>query len=371
LKALIKNRLARLRAKLADQGLDTLLVLQEENRRYLSGFAEKDGQFDESAGALLITAQQQLLATDSRYETQAQMEAPGFEICRYKQGLAQALPEIVHTLGTERLGFESVRLSYLQFNKFKNELKKQDSSVLLVPTEDLVEELRIIKDANELDAIRQSLALSESVFETILNELSPGLREKDLAWAIEKGLREKGAESLAFPPIVASGPNSALPHAVPTNRPVGPGEPILFDWGGRLNGYCSDISRTIVLGEPDTTFKTVYQVVRDAQSMATEAIKPGISTQVVDKIARDHIAAHGFGDRFGHGLGHGVGLAVHEKPRLSPFRPMNLEVGMVTTVEPGIYIPGWGGVRLENMVTVDQDGATVLNKQPLIGMMEY
>lgn len=357
------RRLAKLRAKLEGQDFDTLLVLQGDNRRYLSGFTGEDAQFDESAGALLITLEQQLLATDSRYQTQAQIEAPGFEIYQYKEGLAKVLPEILSTLYTKRLAFESVRVSCLQFQKFEENLKKQNLSVSLIPTKNFVEDLRMIKEAEEIEAIRQSLAVSESVFETIRGKLSPGIMEKELAWAIEKALRETGAESAAFPPIVASGPNSAMPHAVPTDRPLALGEPILFDWGARLKGYCSDISRTIVLGEPDTTFKTVYQVVRDAQAMATETIKPGISTQAVDKTARDYIAAKGFGDNFGHGLGHGVGLATHEKPHLSPIRPMNLELGMVTTVEPGIYIPGWGGVRLENMVVVEQDGATVLNTQ--------
>lgn len=362
---IIRNRLAKLRVELQDQGLDTFLVLQAENRRYLSGFTGEDGQFDESAGALLITAHGQILATDSRYDHQARMEAPQFEVHCYKKGLAEALPDILKTLHTERLGFESVRLSYLQFQRLQKHLKEQEVSVSLVPTEGLVEALRMIKDPQEIEAIRQSLAVSESVFETIRKNLSPGIPEKDLAWSIEKGLREKGAESIAFPPIVASGPNAALPHAIPTDRPVGLGEPILFDWGSRLGGYCSDMSRTIVLGKPDTRFKTVYQVVRDAQAMAIEAIKPGISTQAIDKIARDYIATKGFGDRFGHGLGHGVGLATHEKPHLSPIRPMNLEVGMVMTVEPGIYIPEWGGVRLENMVVIEAQGAVVLNHYPL------
>lgn len=360
-----KNRLARLRAKLQDQPFDTFLVLQDENRRYLSGFTAEDGQFNESAGALLITPERQILATDSRYETQAQIEAPEFEIYRYKEGLASSLPEIVRMLRTRRLAFESARLPYLQFQKFHEHLKKEAITVPLVPTENLVEELRVTKEPQEIEAIKESLAISESVFETVVNALRVGTTEKELAWAIEKGLRENGAESVAFPPIVASGPNAALPHAIPTDRPVGRGEPILFDWGARLNGYCSDISRTIVLGSSDDTFKKVYQVVQDAQSIAIEAIRPGVSTQTVDKIARDHITAKGFGDHFGHGLGHGVGLATHEKPNLSPIRPMNLEVGMVTTVEPGIYIPGWGGVRLENMVVVEPEGAVVLNRHPL------
>jgi len=361
----INNRLARLRARLQDQGIDTFLVIQGENRRYLSGFTGEDGQFDESAGALFITPDRQLLATDSRYETQAQTEAPDFEIYQYKEGLARALPEILRMLHTERLGFESIRLSCLQLQEFEEHLKKGALTVPLVSTKNLVEELRMIKETKEVEAIRRSLALSESIFETIVSGQCLGTSEKELAWTIEKSLREAGAESVAFPPIVASGSNAALPHAIPTDRPVGQGEPVLFDWGGRLNGYCSDISRTIAFGSPDDTFKKVYQVVRDTQSMAIDAIKPGTSTQDVDKIARDHIAAKGFGDHFGHGLGHGVGLATHEKPHLSPMRPMNLEEGMVTTVEPGIYIPGWGGVRLENMVVVKEDGAVVLNRYPL------
>jgi len=361
----INKRLARLRTQLEDRSIDTFLVLQGENRRYLSGFTGEDGQFNESAGALLITPDRQILATDSRYETQAQIETPEFEIYRYNEGLASALPEILKMLRTERLGFESTRLPYLQFQKFQEHLKKEALTASLVPFEDLVEELRMKKEPREIEAIQKSLALCESVFETILNTLSVGTSEKKLAWAIEKGLREAGADSIAFPPIVAAGENAALPHAIPTDQPVGQGEPILFDWGARLNGYCSDISRTIVLGSPDDTFKKVYQVVQDAQSMAIEAIKPGVSTQSVDKIARDHIIAKGFGDYFGHGLGHGVGLATHEKPNLSPIRPMNLEVGMVTTIEPGIYMPGWGGVRLENMVVVKEDGAVVLNKAPI------
>jgi len=362
---IIRRRLAKLRGKLEDQGLDTFLVLQAENRRYLSGFSGEDGQCDESAGALFITPDRQMLATDSRYETQACMEAPEFEVYCYNKGLAEALPEILKALHTERLGFESTRLSYLQFQRFEKHLKEQDLGASMIPTKGVVEALRVIKEPQEIDAIRRSLALSESVFETMREDLSAGISEKSLAWTLEKGLRQRGAESVAFPPIVASGPNAALPHAVPTDRPAGRGEPILFDWGSRIDGYCSDISRTIVLGEPDSRFKRVYQVVRDAQSMAIEAMRAGISTQAVDKIARDHIAAKGFGDRFGHGLGHGVGLATHEKPHLSPVRPTNLEVGMVTTVEPGIYIPEWGGVRLENMVVIEAGGAVVLNRCPL------
>jgi Xaa-Pro aminopeptidase len=360
----ISNRLSRLRARLQEEAIDTLLVLQAENRRYLSGFTGEEGQFDESAGALFITAERHVLATDSRYETQAHQEAPDFEIYCYKKSLAASLSEILRILGTKRLGFEAVRLSHLQFQRFEEHLKEAALSVTLVPTEGLTEDLRMIKEPEEIKAIKKSLSLAESAFETVFHTLHAGVTERDLAWAIEKALREAGADAIAFPPIVAAGPNAALPHAIPTNRALQFGEPILFDWGARLNGYCSDISRTVVLGSPDDTFSKVYQVVKDAQRMAIEAIKPGVSTQAVDRIARDYIGAKGFKDHFGHALGHGVGLATHEKPRLSPIRPTDLQVGMVTTVEPGIYIPGWGGVRIENMVVVTQDGAAVLNSYP-------
>ena len=365
MKGLIAKRLATLRAILQRVEYDTILILAAENRRYLSGFTGEDGQLDESAGALFITAKDQVLATDSRYALQAKHESPGFDILCYDKGLARSLASILSALGTERLGFESSRMSFHQFQEFNKRLAKERPLVKMVPTENVVEGLRMIKDARELEAIRSALALSEAVFETLCTELCPGISEKQLAWTMEKEMRESGAESLAFPPIVASGPNAALPHAVPTGRLVEKDEPLLFDWGARLNGYCSDISRTIVLGKPDSTFQKVYPVVRDAQLKAIESIRPGISSQEVDRIARDHIAAKGFGEYFGHSLGHGVGLATHEKPYLSVTRPMKLEVGMVTTVEPGIYIPGWGGVRLENMVVVEPAGATVLNRSTL------
>ena len=361
----IRNRLTRLRALLEGQDFDTVLILQGENRRYLSGFTGEDGQCEESAGALFLTREHQLLATDSRYETQARMEAGGFEVYCYREGLSSSLPDILGMLGTGRLGFEGLKLSYLQFQKFEEQLKKANLEVSLVPAENLVEALRMNKEPEEVDAVRKSLSIAETVVKNVMSTLSPGLREREIAWAIEKGLREAGAESVAFPPIVATGPNAALPHAVPSDRLVREGEPILFDWGARVDGYCSDISRTVVLGEADETFRKVYEVVRDAQSMAVEAMMPGVSTQLVDKVERDHIADKGFKDCLGHALGHGVGLATHEKPGLSPLRPVDLEVGMITTVEPGIYIPGWGGVRLENMVVIEDSGALVLNELPV------
>jgi Xaa-Pro aminopeptidase len=179
---------------------------------------------------------------------------------------------------------------------------------------------------------------------------------------MERRMRVAGAQGPSFPSIVAAGPNSALPHAIPTDRPIREGEPILFDWGAFLDHYASDTSRTVILGPPDETFTTVYQTVLEAQRKAIDAVTAGASTKAVDALARDHIGASGYGDKFGHGLGHGTGLAVHEGPRLSPLKDTVLESGMIVTVEPGIYLPEWGGVRIENQVVVGQNGPLVLNE---------
>jgi Xaa-Pro aminopeptidase len=362
LKKIIKNRLDLVRKSLAKNKIDTLMVLIEENRYYLSGFKGEDTQFDETAGALFITDSKLILATDSRYELQAKNEAPLYKVFCYKEGLAKELPNITGMLGTKRLGFECVRMSYMQYSKITKELKSLGVKVKLVPTEDVVENLRLIKDETEIDTFKKALFIAESVFTKIKTTIKSGMTEKQLAWTIEKEIREAGAQSLSFSTIVASGPNSALPHAIPSDRKFKAGEPILFDWGARFNGYCSDISRTVIIGPPDKTFKKVFTTVYEAQRMATHAIKPGISSKAVDKIARDHIEKSGFKGKFGHGLGHGTGLAVHEGPRISPLKDIKLEPGMVFTVEPGIYIPGWGGIRLENMAVVRDDGVEVLNK---------
>ena len=263
------------------------------------------------------------------------------------------------------MGFESVRVTVQQLETARSALLEAGLSVETEATEGIVEDLRLRKADVEIDAIGRALALAESAFERMLPEITPGRTEADLAWALERILRESGAEGLSFPIITAAGTNAALPHAVPGDRKIAAGEPLLFDWGVRLDGYCSDISRTVSVGEPDETFRKVFAAVHDAQQKAIDAIRPGVRGKAVDKVARDHIDQCGFGDHFGHGLGHGAGLAIHEAPRLSPVRDDILEPGMVFTVEPGIYLPKWGGVRLENMVVLREDGPEVLNRMPV------
>jgi Xaa-Pro aminopeptidase len=357
------DRLARFRQALSGKPYDTFMVLVGENRSYLSGFTGEDTQFDESAGVLFITGDRAILATDSRYDAQAAREAAGFEIVQYKEGLSKEIPRLLKSLGTRALGFEAVRLTCLQFDKIRAALRAEGlEGIGLVAEESLVESFRICKAPEELSAIRRALEIAEAVFEDLAPTLRPGMTERAVAWEMEKRLREAGAEALSFPCIVASGPNSALPHAIPGDRKLQAGEPILFDWGVRVDGYCSDISRMVYLGTPDETYRKVYQTVLDAQRLATEAVRPGIGSKAVDQAARDYIAKKGYAGKFGHGLGHGVGLAIHESPRLSPLRDTPLAPGMVFTVEPGIYLTEWGGVRLENMAVVTDTGVEVLNR---------
>ena len=358
----IEKRLVRLKESLYKKNLNALMILTEENRRYLSGFTGGDGNFDESAGALFITDTELILATDSRFELQAINEAQDYEIYCYKKGLIEEFPNIMKMLKIKRIGFESNRMSYIQFRKISEKIDSEKLQLKLVETENIVENIRMIKEPSEIKEIKKALLIAESVFTNFSDSISNGMKEKEAAWAVEKAIREAGADALSFPTIVASGPNSALPHATPGNRIFKKGEPILFDWGAKLNGYCSDISRTIVIGKADDKFKRVYQTVLKAQAKAISAIRPGISSKAADKIARNHIDESEFKDKFGHGLGHGVGLSIHELPRISPLKDIKLEKGMVFTVEPGIYIPGWGGVRLENMVVVREGGVEVLNE---------
>jgi len=357
----IKIRLKKIRKSIKEKNIDTLMVLVEENRRYLSGFTGEDTQFDESAGAVFITQDKLILATDSRYELQAKHESPLYEVLCYKKGLIKELPSILTILKAEKLGFESIRMSYMWHKKIIEQLISEKIDITLVETENIVENLRIKKDEQEIELTKKAVDIAESAFMETAKEIAVGMTEKEAAWDLEKRLREKGADSLSFPVICASGPNSALPHAIPCDRKFKKNEPVLFDWGVKLNGYCSDISRTLIIGGPDETFKKVFKTVIEAQQKAIKAIKPGISSKSIDKIARDYIEENGFKGKFRHGTGHGTGLAVHEQPSISPLKETTLEPGMLFTVEPGIYIPGWGGVRIENQVVVKENGVQVLN----------
>jgi len=349
------KRLRKLQTSIAEKGLDALLLSQPENLRYLSGFTG-------SSGWLLISGQNAILATDFRYVEQAKGESPDFEITQTKQKLRDWLPGLVSDLGWHKLGFEANFISYEGYHKLSEAIKTKQVNLKLVPTTGVVEQLRSIKEPEELGFITKAVELVDAAFEQAIAIIRPGITEKEAAWEIEKFLRQEGSEGMPFEIIVASGPNSALPHARPAEKIICSGEPVLIDMGARISGYCSDFSRTLFLGETDKSLQEIYNVALKAQTTAIKRIESGMDASQADRLARSVVEQAGYGDAFGHGLGHGVGLAVHEFPTLGPRSSDSLVDGMVFTIEPGIYLAGKGGIRIEDMVVLKNGKAIVLTK---------
>jgi len=353
--------LKKIQAVIKRKRADAFLITRPENRRYLSGYTAEDLSIVESSGVLLVPARGiPVLLTDSRYYLQAEREAADFEIVSVRSSLLEALKRLLPKLGIRRLLFESHYLLHETAIKLINLGKKQ--RVAMIPVSGVVEKLRTVKSAAEIEMIRKSVHLNELVFKEVYRNLAPGQTEKEVAVAIESAMIRKGAEGVAFPTIVAAGPNAAVPHAVPTDRAINEGETVIIDMGLKLSGYCSDMTRTVVLGKAGKRIKEIIRLTRKAQQAALKTIRAGITAREADRAARKIIINAGFGNNFGHGLGHGVGLAVHENPSLNRRQRGKLRPGMVVTVEPGIYIPDWGGVRLENMVVVEREGCSLLNR---------
>ena len=349
------NRLQKLRHRLAEDDIEAIFISQSENRYYLSGF-------DGSSGFLLITSQNTVLATDFRYLEQAKGQAPDYEIFQITGDLVDWFPRLVAELNLRRLGFEAGHITFALYRQLTDILNKAQSQLKLIPTDGLVESLRAIKEPEEIELITKAVAISDNAMEYIDDIIHIGVSEKEVAWEIEKFMRENGSQTIPFDIIVASGPNSALPHAKPSSRAIHSGEPVIIDIGARVGGYSSDLSRTICLGNPDNTFNKVYDTVLGAQLAALAIISEGMTGGQIDNVARTVIQEAGYGEAFGHSLGHGVGLAPHELPRLSPNSLENLVDGMVFTVEPGIYLSGWGGVRIEDVVVMESGKARVISK---------
>ncbi len=351
----INNRLSRLRKALVARELDAVLITCPENRFYLSGFLAEDVGLNESAGCLLITRDENFLLTDGRYEEQARSQAPSFHTLLYKKGLDRLLSKLFRELDIKRCGYEP---SFISCARLKT-IKKSTYPVIFKEFGDLVFRMRAIKDMKEIQLIKDAQQVAEEVFAQVLSGLGPGLSEKEIAFEILRGLYLR-ADGPSFPPIVASGPNSALPHAVPTQRKIRRGEPIIIDMGARLHGYCSDMTRTVFLGEPGSFFKKIYMAVKEAQEAAQQFIRAGITGREADLAARQVLKKYGFDSYFCHGLGHGVGIAIHETPVLSYRNRKKLCNQMVVTIEPGVYFPGKGGVRLENMAVVHGQGVEII-----------
>ncbi len=351
-------RIERLREKLGENEIDAMLVSSAENRRYLSGFTG-------SAGYLLISERDQVLVADFRYTEQAERQSPGYQVERMTAGQAwKWLPELAQTVGAKRIGFEASDVTVAVHSAFTKAIGEHEGStgLTLVETSDLVDKMRAIKDRHELEVLSKAVEVTDRAFEEVAATVEPGVTEGEVAWELEKSMREQGAEGLAFEIIVGAGPNGALPHHLADETPIKEGQAVVIDMGAKYDGYCADLTRTIFAGEPDSTFAEVYGTVLRAQIEAEERVRPGMTGKAVDAISRDIISEAGYGDNFGHSLGHGVGLAVHEYPRVGPSADDTIENGMVFTIEPGIYLSGWGGVRIEDIVVMESGRARVLSR---------
>jgi len=334
-----------------------MLVYQPENRFYLSGF-------DGTTGYILITPADAVLATDFRYMEQAQNQVRDCRVERIDGPVKLWFPGLVATAGICRLGVEAGHVTVADLEKFTGALVAGGLKTELVPVTDVVESLRVVKDAAEIKLIQAAARLTDEALTHVGEQfIKPGVSEKKLAWELEKYIRESGGE-LSFPTIVAGGPASAMAHAQPTDRPLRLNEPIVIDMGAKLHGYCGDLTRTFWLGDMDAQFVKLYNIVKRAQKTAIEAISSGISGAAADKLARDVIDAAGYGEAFGHSLGHGIGLAVHENPRLGQNSPDELFNGMTFTIEPGIYISGWGGIRIEDDAVLENGKIRLLTSSP-------
>ncbi len=348
------DRLRRLRTRLAERSLDGLLVTGEKNIHYLSGFSGSDS-------LLLVTGDRAVLITDFRYREQAEEElAPGCEPrLRASTPLFAAAAALIREQGLERIGFEEDRLSWAAYRRLEEEL----SGRRLAAAGRLLSELRMIKDPAEISRIRNSAARTGRVLDRFRDWLKPGKSEASLSRRLAGEFYRAGG-SPAFEPIVAAEAHSSHPHAAASDRRIGEGVICLVDLGGKWSGYNADLSRTLVVGSYPRRFKTVYRAVLAAQKTALRAIRPGVRAAAVDRAAREVLAGRGYGEYFGHGLGHGIGLEVHEPPAVNPRSKDILREGMVITVEPGVYIPGWGGIRVEDTVLVTAAGSEVLTSGP-------
>jgi len=360
------DRMKKVQDRLKKKSYDAYLACNAENRHYLTGFFADDHFINEISGYLFITQDNILLATDSRYATQAREQTEGIEIECVDDFPEKFIPAILKKMNIHSLGFESSRISVELHNKLQRHILDENLLVQLVPDPDFIGDDRCVKETYELDAIQEALKIAEQAFLKMLEFINPNMTEKEIAWLLETEIRQGGADSLSFDIIVASGPNAALPHAVPTDRVVGEKTPILFDWGARLNGYCSDTSRTIVFGTPDKDFIDAFNILVETQKLAIDTIVAGSKSKEVAQKTHDFLENHGYKEiKFAHGLGHGVGLSTHEMPTMSLLRDSTLPENSVVTVEPGIYIPNQWGIRLENMVVVKKEHSQVLNQLPV------
>mgnify|MGYP006285267511 CR=1 FL=1 len=356
-----RKRIERLLEDLAGYEAEAILISQPKNRSYLSGF-------DGSAGYLLITAEDRVLATDFRYLEQAKRQSPDYRVFPISGLREEWIPELLHGHNIRFLAFESRNITFYHYRELSDIIKKSGLGIGLVPVDGIVEEIRKIKEPGEIELVTSAVAISDAAMEYARGLIASHITEQELGWEIERFIREAGSEPVPFGIIVGSGENAALPHCRAASRDISSGGPVLLDFGARVGGYSSDLSRTFIVGGGDETFKRVYDIVLGAQLAAIEMVKEGMTGEEADNIARTVITEAGYGEYFGHALGHGIGLLPHEAPRLGSGSKEKIREGMVFTIEPGIYIPGWGGVRIEDTVVMDGGRVRVISKAEKIGV---
>jgi len=351
----LNNNLFRFKSWLQERELDAFLISNPVHCFYLSGFTG-------TKCWLLITLAPvpNILITDFRYREQAQEQVQGYEVVIQEESIFQTLSQLFKQYNLKTVGLDQDNITLAVYAK----LKEEAPNVNFCSLQDPCGEIRRVKTPDELILLKKAVEIADKAFLHILEYLQPGLTEREIALELEFFMRRLGGSKNAFDTIVASGNRAALPHGVATNKILQTGEFVVMDFGTVYQGYYSDMTRTIILGEPDLRQQEIYQLVLQAQTEVYRNIQPGMRASEADALARRIIEEAGYSENFGHGLGHGVGLEIHEEPRLSPRDETILEPGMIVTVEPGIYIPSWGGVRIEDMVVITSDGCEILTKSP-------
>lgn len=342
------EKINKLRADFKENGIDGMLITNPFNRRYMSNFTG-------TTGVVLISEEKAVFITDFRYIEQATKQCEGYEIVENKGPIQEKIAEEVKRLGITKLGIEQDDVTYGLYKVYEKLINAQ-----LVPLSGIVEKIRLIKNEQEIKILKEAADIADAAFKHILDFIKPGITELEVSNELEFYMRKIGATSSSFDTIVASGYRSAMPHGVASEKVIEKGDFVTLDYGAYYKGYCSDITRTISVGEPDKKLKEIYYVVLEAQLKGIEEFKPGLSGKEADSITRDYITSKGYGDYFGHSTGHGVGLEIHEGPTLSSRSGNILKPGMVVTCEPGIYLPGLGGVRIEDDLVITDKGNELL-----------
>ena len=346
------QRVKRLQEKLKKYNIDGILVTNMFNVRYLANFTG-------STGLVVVTKENAYFVTDFRYTEQAAAEAKGFEIIKNEGSIFEEVAKIVKNNAIEKLGFEQENVTYATFNQINDLIPCE-----LVPVTGLVEKLREVKTDDEIALIKEAINITEKAYDYILGFVKPGVTEIEVANELDFYMRKEGAQSVSFDTIVASGLRSAMPHGVASEKVIEEGDMVTIDFGCYYNGYVSDMTRTFAVGDPGDELKEIYEIVYQANKKVNESAKAGMTGAELDAIARDYIAEHGYGPQFGHTLGHGIGLEVHEGPSLSFRNEEKLVVNNIVTNEPGIYVPGLGGVRIEDDLVIKENGVEVLMTTP-------